>query len=83
MALAAFLMQPDPAAAPLGVVVLNPHLYDRTDAAKSVDHGGNKGPIAQTNDGRGIDGLEELAPSASTSPRGRSALNLPLQADPT
>src|ERR1700685_1642059 len=45
MPLAAFLVQPDPPPTPLRVVVLDPHLDHRADAAKGVDHGCDESPI--------------------------------------
>jgi hypothetical protein len=53
-------MQADPASAALGVVVPDPHLDDRTNAAKGVDHGRNEGPIAQTHNGGGIQRVQEF-----------------------
>ena len=48
---AAFLMQPYPKAfAVLGKVVLNFHVYDRTDTGKGVAHESNQSPIAQAYD---------------------------------
>src|ERR1017187_10070074 len=59
MALAAFLMQPNPAPTALSVVVLDPHLNDRPDAAKGVDHHRDERPIAQTHDRRGVEASSE------------------------
>ena len=58
---AAFLMQPDPKAfAVLGKVVLNFHVYDRTDTGKGVAHESNQSPIAQADDGIRFDRVQEL-----------------------
>ena len=48
MLLAALLVQPDPAKAPLDNVVLDLHGDSRTDARKSVDRQADQRPITQT-----------------------------------
>ena len=48
MLLAALLVQPDPAAAPLQEVVPDPHSQNGADAGEGVDHGADERPITQT-----------------------------------
>jgi len=50
MPLAAFLMQADPPALALGVVVLDAHGDDRTDAGEGEGHHGNQRPVTQAVD---------------------------------
>ena len=57
--LAALLMQPDPAAAPLHKVVLDPHRNRGADAGKGVDHQADQRPIAQAGQGIGVDRIEQ------------------------
>lgn len=61
MPLADFLMQSDPAAAALSVVLLDAHLDDCGDAAKGVDHGRDEGLIAQSHERGCVDGVQQLA----------------------
>jgi hypothetical protein len=61
MSLAAFLVQSDPSATPLRVIVLNAHLDDCADPSEGVDHHRDKGAVTQTHHGRRIDFLEEFA----------------------
>jgi hypothetical protein len=51
VALAAFLMQPDPPALALGVVVLDAHGDDGPDTGKGERHHGNQRPVAQADQG--------------------------------
>ena len=60
MTLAAFLVQSDPAASALGVVVLDPHLRDGPDAPKRVDHGRNQSPIAEPHDRGRVNRIDQL-----------------------
>ena len=52
MLLAAFFVQPHPAAAALHEVVADFHLQHGVDAGKGVDHGPDQGAIAQADKGR-------------------------------
>ena len=52
MLLAAFFVQPHPAAAPLHEVVADFHLQHGVDAGEGVDHGPDQGEIAQADKGR-------------------------------
>ena len=74
MLLAAFFVQPHPAAAPLHEVVADFHLQHGVDAGEGVDHGPDQGEIAQADKGRflyrsvfalccadRLDALEQLA----------------------
>ena len=60
MLLAALLVQPDPAAAPLHEVVPDPHSQDGADAGEGVDHGADQRPVAQTNQ-QGFPGFGPIA----------------------
>ena len=51
MALATFLMETDPPALALGVVVLDPHGDDRANAGKGKRHHGNHCSITQAHHG--------------------------------
>ncbi len=59
--LAAFLMQPDPAAASLRVEVLHLHPHDGADAGEGVDHHPDQGAITQPLERAGVDGVEQGA----------------------
>ena len=61
MALAAFLMQPHPPALAVGVVVLDAHGDDRANAGEGEGHHRNQRPIAQADDGRHVDAVQQLA----------------------
>ena len=59
MALAAFLVQADPPALALLVVVVNAHLHRGTDASEAVNHQTDDGPIAEPDDRGHVDGVQE------------------------
>jgi len=59
MALAAFFMQAHPPAFAGGIVILDPHRYDGAHARETVGHDADERPIAQTNQRRDIDAVEE------------------------
>jgi hypothetical protein len=61
MPFAAFLVQPDPPALTLGVVVLDPHGDDSAYAGEGEGHDADQRPIAQPDDGRGVDAVQQLA----------------------
>jgi hypothetical protein len=55
VALAAFLVQADPPALAHRVVVLDAHGDDGADASEGEGHDADERPIAQADDGRGVD----------------------------
>jgi hypothetical protein len=57
--LAALLVQPDPAPAPLHKEVFDPHGDRRAHARKGVDHQTDQSAIAQTGKGSGVDRVEQ------------------------
>jgi len=59
--LAALLVEPHPKAAPLRVVVLDVHRDRGTDAGESVDHEPDERAIAEPDDGRDVDAVDEFA----------------------
>ena len=61
MALAAFLVQPHPPALALGVVVLDAHGDDGADAGEGEGHDADQRPVAQADQGRRVDAVEQLA----------------------
>ena len=58
---AVLLVQPEPQAPLLHVAVFEVEGGGRADAAEGVELGGDQGAIAQSHDGRDVDGIEELA----------------------
>src|SRR5712691_13203589 len=60
VALAALLMETDPPAAILQVPIFDIHTRRRTHAGEGVDHEPDERAIAETDDGRGVDAVEEL-----------------------
>ena len=75
MALAAFLMQPHPPALAVGVVVLDAHGDDRADAGEGEGHHRNQRPIAQPDDGRRVDAVQQLAGLFAGQHRGLAGLD--------
>jgi hypothetical protein len=61
MLLAAFLMQPHPPALPLRVIVVEVHLQRGRDAGETVDQQGDQRAVAQPDDRRYIDAVEQCA----------------------
>ena len=59
--LAALLVQADPPALALGVVVLDPHGDGGADAGEGVGHQRDQRPVAQANQGGDVDTVEQLA----------------------
>jgi hypothetical protein len=59
--LAALLMQAEPCAAALQVVVVHAHSQYRRDTRKAVDHDCDQRPITQPHDGIGRDGVQQLS----------------------
>ena len=55
----AFLLEPQPPALALLVVVLDAHADDGRDARKAVDHHAQQRAIAQASDGRRVDGVQQ------------------------
>ena len=75
MPLAAFLMQPDPPALALGVVVLDAHGDDGADAGKGEGHHGDQRPVAQPDHGRRVDAVQQLARLFGIQHRGLAGLD--------
>ena len=73
--LAALLVQPDPAAASLRVVVLDLHPYHRADAGEGVDHHPDQRAIAQPLKRAGINGVEQGARLVAGKHGGLAALD--------
>jgi hypothetical protein len=61
MTLAAFLMQTDPPALALGIVVLDAQGDSRADAGKGERHHRDQRTIAEANQGRRVDAVQQLA----------------------
>src|SRR6516225_1308364 len=61
VALAAFLVQPQPPALASGVIVLDAHGDDGADAGKTVDHHADQRAIAQTDERREVNAVEKMA----------------------
>jgi hypothetical protein len=59
VALAAFLVQPDPPAFALGIEVFDTHVHHGTDAGEGEDHDADQRPIAQPDHRRGINAIEQ------------------------
>ncbi len=59
VALAAFFVQPKPPALPLGVVILDAHRDGGADAREAENHEADERAIAEANDGRHVDGVEQ------------------------
>ena len=61
MVFATFLVQSEPHAASLRVVVIDVHADGRGDAGEAVDHDGDECPVSQADDGGAVNGVEQLA----------------------
>jgi hypothetical protein len=59
VALAALLVQPEPAAPPLGEVVAAPHSDDGADTAEAVDHHADECPVAEPDERADVDAVEQ------------------------
>ena len=59
--LAAFLMQPHPAPPVLNVKIRNVHPDRPTDPRERIAHQGDERPVAQPNQGAGVDRHEQVA----------------------
>ena len=57
--LAAFFVEPDPAAPALNKEILDPHTDHRAHAGEGVDHQADQRTVAQTGQGSGVDGIEQ------------------------
>jgi hypothetical protein len=58
---AAFLVQADPPALALGIVVLDAHGDDGTDPGKGERHDADQRSVAQPDHGRGVDAVQQFA----------------------
>ena len=65
----------DPPALPVGEVVLDPHGDDGADAGEGVGHDADQRPIAQADQRRGVDALQQLARLFGGEHRGLAALD--------
>ena len=61
VALAAFFVQAHPPAFALAVIVLDAHGDGRADAREGIGHQGDQRAVAQADDGRDVDAVEQLA----------------------
>jgi hypothetical protein len=61
MPFAAFLMEPEPGAATLLEIVLNPEGDDRTNGGKGVAHQPEQGTVTEADEFAGIDRFQQLA----------------------
>jgi hypothetical protein len=61
MALAAFLMQPNPPALAVWEVILDAHCHYGANASEAVNHHADERAITQADDGRNIDAVEQMA----------------------
>ena len=59
--LAAFLVEANPPAFAVLVVVLDLHADDGADAGEAVDHDADERPVAEADHGGGVDAVEKLA----------------------
>jgi len=80
MPLAAFLMQADPPALALGVVVLDVHGDDSADAGEGEGHDADQRPVAQPDHGRGVDAVQQPARLFGVQHRGLAGLDHMLRA---
>ena len=80
MPLAAFLMQSDPPALALRVVILDAHGDDGADAGKGEGHDTDQRPIAQADHGRCVDAVQQLARLIGVQHRGFAGLDHMLRA---
>jgi hypothetical protein len=75
VALATFLVEADPPALAVGEVVLDPHRHHGADAGEGVGHDPDQGAVAQTDEGRGVDALDQDAGLVGGEHRGLAALD--------
>ena len=80
MPLAAFLVQANPPALALGVVVLDAHGDDGADAGEGEGHDGNQRPVAQPDHGRRVDAVQQPARLFGIQHRGLAGLDDVLRA---
>ena len=58
---AAFLLEAEPRTFPVEVVILDVHADDGADARKTEHHHRDERAVTQSDEGRGVDAVEELA----------------------
>ena len=59
--LAAFLLKPKPRTLSVHVEVLDVHAHNGADASEAEDHHGDEGAVAQADERRGVDTVDEFA----------------------
>jgi hypothetical protein len=75
VALAAFLVKADPPALPVGKIILDPHRHHGADAGEGVGHDPDQGAVAQADEGRGVDALDQRAGLVGREHGGLAALD--------
>jgi hypothetical protein len=75
VALAAFLVEADPPALAIGKIILDPHRHDGADAGEGVGHHADQGAVAQADEGRGVDALDQHAGLVGREHGGLAALD--------
>jgi hypothetical protein len=75
VALATFLVEADPPAFSVGEVVLDPHRHYCPDAGEGVGHDPDQRAVAQADEGRGVDALDQGAGLVGREHGGLAALD--------